>query len=104
VPNHESRLRPGMIATLDLTRYGGNDSAVMAPLSAIVRSPRVPSGYAVFAVDRRGDKSVARILDVQLGSVYGNKVEVREGLKANDEIIVTGAQLIRDGEEVKIIP
>jgi RND family efflux transporter MFP subunit len=104
VPNHESRLKPGMIATLDLTRYEGNGTAVMAPLSSIVRSLSDPSGYAVFVVDRRSGKNIARILDVRLGSVYGNMVEVRDGLKAQEEIVVTGAQLIRNGEEVRIIP
>ena len=104
VQNPDGRLRPGMIATLDLTRQGSGETAVMAPLSAIVRSRRDASEYAVFIVEGHKGKSIARIRDVRLGGVYGNMIEVREGLKADEDIVVTGAQLIRDGEEVRIIP
>ncbi len=104
VQNPGGRLRPGMIATLDLTPQGGEKTAVMAPLSAIVRSRLDPAGYAVFIVEGHKGKSIARIRDVRLGGVYGNMTEVREGLKADESIVVTGAQLIRDGEEVRIIP
>jgi multidrug efflux pump subunit AcrA (membrane-fusion protein) len=37
---------------------------------------------------------------VRLGSIYGNSYEVLEGLEANEPIVLTGLQKIRDGAPI----
>jgi multidrug efflux pump subunit AcrA (membrane-fusion protein) len=37
---------------------------------------------------------------VRLGSLYGNSYEVLEGLKANEPIVLSGLQKIRDGAPI----
>jgi multidrug efflux system membrane fusion protein len=47
---------------------------------------------------------VARLKEVQLGQVTGNEVAVTDGLEAGEQVIVTGATLVGDGKDVKVIP
>ena len=61
-------------------------------------------GYAAFTIERRGETEVARLRAVELGDVAGNAIEVVKGLTAGERVIVTGATLLVDGEEIRVIP
>jgi hypothetical protein len=74
------------------------------PLTAIVKSNAQSGGYAVFVVTEQDGKAVCHAREVQLGGAIGNQIEVREGLKAGERVIVTGAPLVQDGQTVRIIP
>jgi len=39
-----------------------------------------------------------------LGEVAGNEIAVTGGLEAGDQVIVSGATLVSDGQDVKVIP
>jgi len=106
IPNHDGRLRPGMIGAVELAA-GAERITAMAesalPLSAIVRSPKNAADYTVFVVDGRGDEVTAHARAVALGPVQGNMVTVTRGLKAGERVIVMGAGLVNDGETVRVI-
>ena len=58
-------------------------------------------GYAyVFTVDAA---SIAHRLRITLGERLGDWVEVREGLRASDRVVVTGAGFLGDGDHVRVV-
>jgi len=77
---------------------------VMAvPLTAVVRNPHAPDAFAVFVAEGDGDTVKVHTADVKLGDTYGNVIAVVSGVSAGDHIVSTGATMIRDGEQVKVI-
>ena len=104
IPNPRGELKPGMVASLELSQDPEARPQVLLPLSAIVRAPAPATGYAVFVVEGSGSTLNARIRPVQLGDLQGNRVAVRDGLQRDDRVVVMGAPLLADGESVQIIP
>jgi RND family efflux transporter MFP subunit len=104
IPNPKDQLKVGMIAKLVVPEAALETSALVLPLTAVVRSPRDARGFSVFVVDGDAGKETAHLRDVRLGEVVGNGVVVSEGLKANDRVVSMGATLITDGEPVRVIP
>lgn len=104
LPNKTQRIRAGMIATLDVPGAAHGKDVMAVPLSAIVPSKLRANAYDVFVVERKGGQTVAHRRDVIVGSVIGNQMSVTSGLSATDEVIVKGAELISDGDEVHVVP
>jgi multidrug efflux system membrane fusion protein len=104
IPNPDNVLKPGMIASLALGTKGKDVPVVLLPLGSVVRSSTEGREFAVFVAEERDGKSYARKKDVLLGSVYGNSVAVMEGLAPGEKVVIMGSQIIREGEEVRIIP
>ena len=74
------------------------------PLSAVVRAPGNPNGFAVFRLVDRGGKTYAVAQNVTPGGTYGNSIEVTSGLTAGERIVGLGGELLRDGQEVRVLP
>jgi multidrug efflux system membrane fusion protein len=105
IPNQDGRLRPGMIGTVALgVPPDIGQPALTVPLSAVVRSTANADKYALMVVARQGDVEVARQRPVELGEVVGNGVAVQSGVASGDRVVVTGANLLVDGDPVRIIP
>jgi multidrug efflux system membrane fusion protein len=104
VPNPDNRLKAGMIAAVELPGAKVREPELVVPLTAIVRSKDNPDGYGVFVVEEQGGRATARARNVRLGETFGNRIAVTQGVKAGERVIVTGATLVRDGEQVQIIP
>ena len=51
-----------------------------------------------------GEIESARLRTVELGDVYGNMVAMNKGLQSGERVITTGVNLIRDGDQVRVIP
>jgi RND family efflux transporter MFP subunit len=94
-------LKAGMVAGLNLGAAAAAAPAAVLPLSAIVRAPAHPDGYAVYIVDAHG---TARIRAVELGDLQGNQIPVKSGLSDGEKVVVMGASLLSDGEQVQVIP
>ena len=73
------------------------------PLTAVVRSPENPSGFAVFVTDGTGDTVKVHTQDVTLGNTYGNMIAVLQGLNPKDRVVTSGTNMIKNGDEVRII-
>lgn len=102
VANPGALLRPGMIASLTVGLTSRAEPSLVVPLSAIVRS----SGdeYAVMVVERQSGSAVVRLRPVTLGETYGNRIAVTRGLSDGQQVVATGATLLRDGQPVRIVP
>ena len=100
IPNADGALKPGMVAAVDLDEASGAPRPLLLPLAAVVRSPARAGAYAVFVVDDRGGQPVAKAREVRLGSLVGNEIEVLEGVRDGDHVIVSGATVVTDGERV----
>ncbi len=100
VANEDGALRPGMVAQagIELDRREG---IVLAPSRALVLSSRTDTEReaAIFVYERR--TSAARRRTLRLGRRYGQRVEVQEGLSGDEEVVVVGQHLLRDGASVR---
>lgn len=104
IPNSDDRLKPGMIATLTLGTGNQESLTTVVPLSAVVRSTQHADGFSVFVVANQDGKSIARERSVEIGETQGNLISVTKGLKPGEPVIVTGDTLVKDGDEIKVIP
>lgn len=96
VPNPEGALRPGLFARVTLTT-GVREEAVTAPEAALIPSP-TGQGFSAYVV-REGR---AALTPVQVGRRLEGRVEITEGLRAGDMVVVAGQQGLRDGAAVAI--
>ena len=104
IPNPENLLKPGMIASLALDTQAGAAPLMLIPIGAVVSDGGDGRSFAVFVAESEGEKHIAKKRPVELGSVYGNRISVTEGLEDGDAVVVMGSQLIREGEEISITP
>ncbi len=104
IPNPSGQIKAGMVATLRLSGAKPANAIPVIPLSAVIRSLNKPDGYAVFLFEQQAGKAVARMRDVELGEAYGNMIEVRAGLSLAQQVITTGASLVKDGDAVQVVP
>jgi len=104
--NPESELKPGMIASLplEMQQRAQVSAPVLVPLSAIVRSPLHRERYAVYLADESPGGTAVKAREVTLGEFMGNQIPVLSGLQGEEQIVVTGASLLYDGEPVRVIP
>jgi len=103
IPNREEQLKTGMVAALVIEDKSPEIGSPVIPISAIVGSARQPGGYAVFFAAHESSGLVARLRDVQLGRTLGNLVVIKSGLTPGDQVITTGAGLLRDGDRVQVL-
>src|SRR5208283_3112778 len=70
----------------------------------VVAVSRVSGQFFAFVAEQQDGKTVARQRPLQLGEIAGNDYTVLSGLKAGDEVVVSGGQSLADGAPVKIEP
>lgn len=101
--NPREEIRPGMIAGLTIGAAADATPRLVVPLSAVVRAPADPAGFAVFRIADRDGATYARAQVVQVGQSFGNAIEVH-GLAPGDRVIALGASLVHDGQRVNVLP
>lgn len=94
VTNANKRLLPGMVANV-MIPLSTKDSTFILPKSAVVSSQE-----RVFVIKVVNNK--AEWVDVKKGREADGKVEVYGELNANDLIVKTGSEEIRDGSTVNV--
>jgi RND family efflux transporter MFP subunit len=105
VPNKDGKIRAGMIASLKIPGAGPALSAgATLPLNAIVRPPDDQKDFAVYVVEEKAGRSLARLRKVRLGDIVGNEIAVSSGVQLGDQVIVRGATMVTDGTEVQVMP
>jgi RND family efflux transporter MFP subunit len=103
VPNTGNRLKAGMIASLALGADSLPANTLAVPLSAVIRDPQRPEGFAVLIANDNGEEAAVEARAVELGNEYGNMIQVTGGLKAGDRVVTAGATLVKNGERVRIV-
>jgi RND family efflux transporter MFP subunit len=103
IPNRDHALKAGMIGSLELeARKGAAPQASLpVPLSAIVQAG--DAGYGVYVVGGAKGAETATLRPVEIGPVIGTEITVVRGLADGDEVITSGANLIKDGQRVEIV-
>jgi multidrug efflux system membrane fusion protein len=102
--NAREDIRPGMIGSLVLGRTRDWRPRLVVPLSAVVRAPGDPNGFAVFRLLERGGKLCASAQTIKIGETFGDSIEVTSGLSAGQKIISLGGAQLHDGQQVSVIP
>jgi RND family efflux transporter MFP subunit len=102
VPNPKSYLKPGMIASLNLTGVQ-NAPVPSVPLSAIVANPTASGRYAVFMATEQAGKWTAHLREVTLGETHESDVAI-EGLKPGEKVVVIGTADLKDGDLIQVLP
>lgn len=109
----DNALRPGMFARANVV-FDVRENALLVPEEAIVPqagkqfvfkvvAPSAVPGTATAALPAE-IKTVSQRQEVKLGLRRAGKVEITEGLKATDIVVVAGQQrLQRDGSPVRVI-
>jgi len=104
IDNPRNELKAGMIASIALGGGKPNAKALVVPLTAVVRSPNNRDGFAVFVIDGPGETATVRTQDVTLGDTYGNDISVLSGLNAGERVVTSGTNMIKPGQQVRVIP
>jgi multidrug efflux system membrane fusion protein len=102
IVNPNDAVRPGMIGSINLATTGHLATRLVIPVSAVVRAPG--ERFGVFRVENREGKTYAVTQPIQVGNTYGNAIEVTSGVSKGERIVVLGGELLRDGQEVRILP
>ena len=74
--------------------------AVVIPVRAVQVTE---TGPRVLVAERSGGGSVARVRDIEPGSVSEDDLLVLKGLKEGDRLIVAGWKGLVDGEELNVV-
>lgn len=97
VGNSDLRLKPGMFASLDLTLKVKDDAVVIPEASLMPQGDTV----MVYVVDAEMN---AQLRPVKTGLRQAGRVEILEGLKGGETVVVEGWQKTRPGGKVKLAP
>ncbi len=91
---YDKNFRPNQIALVRVQDYQA-DNAVTIPINTLQNDEK---GRFVMVAASENGKLIARKRVVVAGELYGNKLEVKSGLKAGDVLIVEGHQSLYDGQ------
>ena len=89
-------LRPNQIATVKILDYSAPNS-IAVPLNTVQTGE---DGKYVLLAAKSGDQLVAKKRNITIGQLYGDSIEVKQGLEPGDELITKGYQGLFDGEPV----
>ncbi|MCK8515096.1 efflux RND transporter periplasmic adaptor subunit [Methylonatrum kenyense] len=92
--NEDGDLRPGMFMNVHLVLREQTD-AVIVPEQALLTEGRALYAYVV------NDDKVKQV-DVVIGQRRRGEVQIVDGIKAGDTVVVAGQQRLRDGAEVQV--
>ena len=88
-------LQPGMFGRIRIN-YDQRANALVIPRTALLEDGGTPAVFTVKA-------GKAARAELKLGYVDGEWVEVREGLRAGDPVVVAGKSALREGSAVQVI-
>ncbi len=94
VPNAGRLLKPGLFARISIYTAAIRD-AVVAPLTALMYDNATISIFVV-------EGNVAHQRMVKTGGKYGENVEIVEGLKEKEQIVVVGQNNLSEGVKVNV--
>ena len=92
-------LRPNQIALVKILDYSAPD-AITILLNTLQTDEN--GKYVLVSVKER-DKLVARKRKVIIGELYGDKIEIKQGLQEGDQIITEGFQGLFDGQLITTV-
>ena len=97
IPNDKS-LKPNLTALVKIQDYTV-PNALTVPINILQTDEQ---GKFILVAVKEGNNIVARKRQVQVGELYGDRLEVKNGLQTGDVIITEGFQSLYDGQLVTI--
>lgn len=90
----ESQVRPGMYVTGSIQL--GNSSALTVPLTAV----NVRDGFSYVFIYQ--PNNIVKQQRVQTGRLLNERIEITEGLTADQKVVISGVGFLRDGDAVRV--
>lgn len=87
-------LRPNQIAQVKILDYSA-PGAISIPLNTLQTDEK---GKYVLVASKEGNQLIARKKNVIIGELYGDNIEIKQGLEVGDEVITDGFQGLFDGQ------
>jgi RND family efflux transporter MFP subunit len=100
--NWKNTLKPGMIASVELDGKR-EPSQPSVPLSAIVAYPGESGQFAVVVTEQQSGQWKAHVRRVTVGATHGGSVCVA-GVRTGEKVVANGAQLVKEGDSLSVIP
>ena len=94
VSNSDRLLKPGLFARVTIYT-GASRDAVVAPLTSLMYDNSTISLFVV-------EGNLARARAIKTGGKYGEDVEITEGLKDNEQVVVVGQNNLSEGVKVNV--
>ncbi|WP_207491957.1 efflux RND transporter periplasmic adaptor subunit [Aridibaculum aurantiacum] len=91
-------LKPNLIANVKIQDYNV-ENAIVAPVNTLQNDEK---GKFIMVAANEGKKLIARKRYVDVGELYNNNLEIRNGLKAGDVIVSEGYQSLYDGQALTV--
>ena len=95
VANQDHTLRSGMFAHMRL--FIGERDALVVPKDALNRLPGTGNYYVYVVEDGK-----AIMKNIKIGTAEEKDVEIKEGLKEGEQVVVKGQNRLRDGMHVRV--
>ena len=89
-------VRPNQLALVKIQDYSA-PNAITIPMNTLQNDEK---GKFVMVLANENGKKVAKKRQIEVGQLYGNDLEVKSGLQANDALITEGFQGLYDGQAV----
>ncbi|MBG9375533.1 efflux RND transporter periplasmic adaptor subunit [Panacibacter sp. DH6] len=90
----DNNLRPNQVALVKIQDYAASN-AITAPVNTLQTDEK---GKFVMVAVNEGGKLVAKKRPVEIGQLYGDKIEIKSGLQAGEQLITYGYQGVYDGQ------
>lgn len=94
--NSSGELKAGMFASVELVT-GGKAQVLEIPQAAVVQKQ---DQYFVFTLEN--GKAVRH--PIEIGEINGSTIAVKAGLQPGSQVIITGANRLKDGDSVRVAP
>jgi len=95
IANPDRALKPGIYANVDIV--GAQTSEVIAVTTDALSGNQ--GNYTVFV----NDKGVARKRIVSIGEIAKGLVEIKDGVKKGDSVIITNVNTLQDGDAISVV-
>jgi membrane fusion protein, multidrug efflux system len=94
-----SDLKPNQVALVRIQDYNASN-VIVIPMTILQTDE---SGKYVFVMADENGKTIAKKRNVIVGSVYGEKIEIKQGLQVSDKLITEGFQGLYDNQLITTV-
>ena len=93
-PNNENQLKAGMTGTAYFDGKG-TKSVLSIPRESLVGNLKEAKVYTI-------DGETAVLKNIEVGSVFGNRIQIKSGLNDGDIVVVSGQINLEDGKKITL--
>jgi multidrug efflux system membrane fusion protein len=104
IPNSNRQLNVGLIVTAGFAGTRVVGQKVVVPMQAVIGRPDAQGGYGVYVVEGEDENAAVRLRPVELGQVYGDRIQITRGVRTDERVVVSGPALLHDGQRVRVEP